>query len=73
MNSPRCARTLSKWLLERIDAFDHVVPSTADQTVMSDGISISFIDLIAVLFDFDRIVGFRSGCFWSETGAVARK
>jgi hypothetical protein len=55
MNSPRCARTLSKWLLERIDAFDHVLPSTADQTVMSGRISISFVDFAAFLFDFDGV------------------
>lgn len=29
--------------------------SNLHQTVMSGGISISFVDLIAVLFDFDRV------------------
>jgi hypothetical protein len=51
MNSPRCARTLSKWLLERVDAFDYVAPSAVDQIVMNGPACSSVPEIIGFFRD----------------------
>jgi hypothetical protein len=43
---------------------------TFDHTVMSGRMSIRLVDFAAFSFAFDRVVAFRSRCFWCETGAV---
>jgi len=45
---------------------------TCNQTVMSGGISIRFVDFPVFLLVLIAFVVFQSGCFWCETGAVQR-
>ena len=45
---------------------------TCNQTVMSGGTSIRFVDFPVFLLVLIAFVVFQSGCFWCETGAVQR-